>query len=108
MARYKSVYDEKTGTLKQVPQDNAAKMEVLEREAREGVIGFDVYQKRKADLEKLISDEKAADAKSQEAAQKKQAGEREAVLKVSADRKKAALDASAKRATDKAKRKEVK
>lgn len=105
MARWKSVFDAKTGSLKQVPVDNAAKLEVLNVAVHDGKISDEEYLKQKRELEGLIEKEKQADGASEASRQKRQSDEREAVLKVSVDRKKAARDSAAKRSAAKTARK---
>lgn len=108
MARWKSVYDEKTKTIRQEPADDAARLEVLDRGLHEGKVTPEEYAKRKSELDKKITETKIADAKAQKSAQEKQAVEREAGLKARMDKKKSVADAAKKRSQEKAKRKEGK
>lgn len=108
MARWKSVFDKETQTLKQVPADNAARLEVLKKDLHEGAVSKEEFNKKASALIKVIEDEKAADKKSADALTVKQTKEREAVLKVSADKKKAVAAAAKARSSEKAKRKEGK
>lgn len=108
MSRWKNVCtidDEGVKTIKREPVDAAAHLEVLELEHREGRIDTAAYAKKKAEIEKGFAESKEADKKAEAARILAQTKEREAVIKIQADRKKAARAASAARSAEKAKRK---
>ena len=107
MARYKSVYDEKTKTISQKPVDTGAFLEVLEKDFREGRIEKDAYTKKKSELEKVISESLQADKKDLSAKIASQAKVQESLIKGQSDKRASRLAASKFRSAEKAKRKEA-